>query len=106
MLSWRFALFWGWVFFAFTPPGRRHQRTVLAIGCKHTMKAGQVNPGFRHQRNQSRDGHSCASLRPRHTVHPVDKIQRFKNDMGPTVAPGFLIDEEKAEKVDTQVLIN
>ena len=34
---------------------------VLTVGCKYSVKAGQVNSGFRYQRNQSGDGRSSAS---------------------------------------------
>ena len=56
------------------------------------LKQGVVGPGMvaanwlGHQCDQFSDGRSCASLRPRHTVHPVHKIQKFKQDMGGTIA--------------------
>jgi len=35
------------------PPGWCNQRSIIAVGCKNAVKAGQVNSGFRHQRNQA-----------------------------------------------------
>ena len=58
------------------------------MGREHTMKASEVNSWLGHQGDQSGDGRSCASLRPRHTVHPVHKVQWFKQDVGGAIAVG------------------
>jgi hypothetical protein len=52
------------------------------------MKPCKVYTWFGHQGNQPGDGRSCASLRPRHTVHPVHKIQWLKYDVRRAIAPG------------------
>jgi len=66
--------------------GRGYPDTVVAVGREHTVEAGQVHPGFGHQGRQLRDGRSCASMRPRHTVHPVHKIHPPENHMGEPLA--------------------
>ena len=55
--------------------GQRHHRTVFAIGGKHTVEAGQVDSGFRHQSSQ-----------------PGDKIQGLENDMGRAIPIRCLAD--------------
>jgi hypothetical protein len=60
---------------------------VGALG-EHAVKTGQVNSGPGHQSDQPGYGRSCASLRPRHTVHPVHNIQWLEYDMGCAVTPG------------------
>ena len=37
---------------AFNPLSRRHLDTVFAVGCKHTMEPGQVDPWFGNQGRQ------------------------------------------------------
>jgi hypothetical protein len=37
-----------------------------------------------------RPGRSCASLRPRHTVLPVHKVEGLEDDMGSAVSEGSL----------------
>jgi hypothetical protein len=54
---------------------------VFTVRGENTMETCQVDSGLGYQGNQPGDGCSCASLRPRHTVHPVHNIQRFKYDM-------------------------
>jgi len=73
---------------ALGPLGRYDQRPVFAIRCKCPMKTGQMDSWFRYQGDQPGDGRSCASLRPRHTVHPVHKIQGFEDDVGGAIAVG------------------
>ncbi len=81
------ALSWRWWFIrypglvALAPRSLRDQGAVFSVGDKHTMEACQVDSGLRHQRRQSCNGRSCASLRPRHTVHPVHKVERLKDHM-------------------------
>jgi len=57
----------------FTPSGRCYLCPILAVGCKYTMKADQVDSGFWHQGNQS-----------------GNKVQRLKYDVCCTVTPGCL----------------
>ena len=88
-------LFRGFVFdfltgASFAAFGGRHINTVFAVGGKNPVEAGQVYSRFRHQCRQLGNGRSCASLRPRHTVHPVHKIQRLKDDVGSAVVVGRL----------------
>ena len=54
------------------------------------METGEVDARFRDQGGKARDGRSCASLRPRHTVHPVHKIQRLEDDVRGAVLIGGL----------------
>ena len=49
------------------------------------VKSCQVDSGLRHQSGQSYNGRSCASLRPRHTVYPAHKVERFEDHMGGAV---------------------
>ena len=67
---------------------RAHPCSILAIGCKDAVIARKVDSGLRHQGSEVGNGRSCASLRPRHTIHPVHKIQGFEDDMGRTIAVG------------------
>ncbi len=45
-------LIWLFGLVAFAPLGGGHQSTVLAVRGKHTMEAGQVDPGLGHQRSE------------------------------------------------------
>lgn len=65
---------------------RGNQHPIFAVRREYSMKSGQVDSRLRHQGIQSRHGPSCASLRPRHTVHPAHKIQWLENDMGSAVS--------------------
>jgi len=54
------------------------------------MEVDKVNSRLGHQGRQLGNRRSCASLRPRHTVHPVHKVQRFEAHMGSAVSKGRL----------------
>ena len=65
----------GWVVGIDVPGAPRHDAVaVLEIWREYPVKAGEFQPGAWHECGESRDGRSCASLRPRHTVHPEHKI--------------------------------
>ena len=55
------------------PAGRRHPSPVLAVRREHAVNAGQVDPGFGHQRRQT-----------------GDEIQRLEDDVGGAVPVGCL----------------
>ena len=62
-----------------------HHVPMLEVRRKYPVKARQVKPRTRHQGSQAGDGRSCASLRPRHTVHPEHKIQRLQHHVDRSV---------------------
>jgi len=85
----------GWPdLFDFAPFCWGYLRTVFTIGGEDTMETGEVKSGLGDQCEQPGDGRSCASMRPRHTVHPVHKIQRLENNLRCSIAhaktPGFI----------------
>ncbi len=61
----------------------------IGIRRENSMIAGEMDSWFGYQGSEVGNGHSCASLRPRHTVHPVHKIQWFEYDVGRTIAVGY-----------------
>ena len=46
------------------------------------METREIQARPRHQGSQTGDSRSCASLRQRHTVHPVHKVQRLQHHVG------------------------
>jgi hypothetical protein len=46
------------------------------------MESDEVESWPGHEGGQPGDDRSCASLRPRHTVHPEHKVQRFQHHVG------------------------
>ena len=58
-------------FVAFAPLRGRHLHTMLAVGCKHAVKPGEVASWFGYQRCQ-----------------PCHEVQRFEDHMGSAVATG------------------
>jgi hypothetical protein len=64
-------------------------RRAVTLAC--AVKAGEVQPGAWHECGESCHGRSCASLRPRHTVHPEHKIQRLQHHMGRAVPERLLV---------------
>ena len=64
-------------------------RRAVAFAC--AVKSSEVEPGSRDERDESSHGRSCASLRPRHTVHPEHKIQRFQHHVGRAVPERLLV---------------
>ena len=54
---------------ALTPFGRRHPRTMRAVGGEHTMESSQVGPGLGHQGDQ-----------------PGNEVQWLENDMRGAIA--------------------
>ena len=58
-------------------------RRAVAFAC--AMKARQIETRPGDERGESGHGRSCASLRPRHTVHPVHIIQRLQHHVGSAV---------------------
>ncbi len=58
------------------------------MGCEDPVIAGEIDSWFGYQGSEVGNGRSCASLRPRHTVHPVHKIQWFEDDVSRTIAVG------------------
>ena len=63
-------------------PVRNNAGAVFAVRRKEAVEAGEIQSGAWHQGSQPGDGRSCASMRPRHTVHPEHKVQRLQDDVG------------------------
>jgi hypothetical protein len=66
--------------------GMQKMQEHFSARCKHPVKSCQIHPWLGDQSSQSGYRRSCASLRPRHTVLPVHKIQRFEDHMGGAIA--------------------
>ena len=64
-LIWRFELV------AFAPLGRRHLRTMRAVGCEHPVIPGEIDPGLGHQSGQA-----------------GDEVRRFEDHISGAVAIG------------------
>jgi len=65
------------------PGAPRHDPlAMLEVGGEDPVKASEVQSRAWHQCRKAGNGRSCASLRPRHTVHPEHKVQRFQHHVG------------------------
>lgn len=64
---------------------------MLEVWGEYPVEAGEIQTRPGDQGGQPGDGRSCASLRPRHTVHPVHKVERFQHHVGRTITEGLLV---------------